>query len=114
MSETPDVIQIDDFLKLDLRVATVLEASEHPNADKLIVLKVDLGSEQRQIVAGLRGYYEPADLAGRQIIVVKTLAPRMMRGEPSQGMLLAASSEDRSAVILLTPEKQIAAGSSVG
>jgi methionyl-tRNA synthetase len=113
MPDTPDVIQFDDFAKLRLRVGSVTAAETHPNADKLIVLKVDLGDEQRQIVAGLRGYYEPEALVGRQIVVVANLAPRSMRGVESQGMLLAASTADRSEVIFLTPERPIATGSAV-
>ncbi|MBU0641010.1 MAG: methionine--tRNA ligase subunit beta [Planctomycetes bacterium] len=97
-----EMIQFDDFLKLDMRVATITKAEEHPRADKLLVLQVDLGEEQRQIIAGLRGYYEPAALEGRQIIVVTNLAPRNMRGLESQGMLMAASSDDHSQVVLLT------------
>ncbi len=106
-------ISFDDFAKLDLRVAKVLEAHDHPNADRLIVLKIDLGTEQRQLVAGLRGHYEPADLVGRLIVVVKNLAPRKMRGEESQGMLLAASDDDKNQVILLSPEQDIAPGAAV-
>ncbi len=106
-------ISFDDFAKLDLRVAKVLEAHDHPNADRLIVLKIDLGTEQRQLVAGLRGHYEPADLVGRFIVVVKNLAPRKMRGEESQGMLLAASDDDKNQVILLSPERDIAPGAAV-
>ncbi len=113
MAETPGTIQFDDFLKLDLRVGTITRAEAHPNADKLIVLQVDLGSEQRQVLAGLRGYYEPDELVGKQIVVVANLAPRMMRGLESAGMLLAACSEDNSAVIVLTPEKPIAPGTRV-
>jgi methionyl-tRNA synthetase len=110
MAET---IQFDDFLKLDMRVAIVTSAAAHPNADKLIVLQVDLGSEQRQIVAGLRGYYEPDALVGRQIVIVTNLAPRMMRGVESQGMLLAASSPDRSQVVLLTTAQPVPPGATV-
>lgn len=110
---TPEVITIDDFAKVKLRVAKVLEAKEHPNADKLLVLKVDLGSEQRQICAGIRAYYKPEDLVGRNIVVVSNLAPRMMRGEESNGMLLAASPADRSQVVVLTTASDIAAGSAV-
>jgi methionyl-tRNA synthetase len=106
-------ITFDDFAKIDLRIARVLEAREHPNADKLLVLKIDLGTEQRQLVAGIRGYYQPADLVGRLIVVVRNLAPRKMRGEESQGMLLAASTDDRSQVILLSPSADIAPGSKV-
>ena len=113
MSDQPAVIQFDDFAKLNLRVATVTKAEAHPAADKLLVLQVDLGTEQRQIVAGIRGHYEPEALVGRQIVVVANLAPRTMRGLESQGMLLAASTPDHSQVILLTPERTIAAGSKV-
>ena len=113
MSDTPDVIQIDDFLKVDLRIAKVLEAGDHPNADRLLILKVDLGNEQRQICAGLKGHYDPADLVGKSIVVCANLAPRNMRGEPSEGMLLAASTEDHSQIILLTPETDIAPGSKI-
>jgi tRNA-binding protein len=109
----PPPITFDDFAKIDLRVARVLEARPHPNADRLLVLKVDLGTEQRQIVAGIRGYYEPETLVGKSIIVVANLAPRTMRGEESQGMLLAASNDDRSQVIVLTPMADIAPGAKV-
>ena len=95
MNESPETITFDDFTKLDLRVAKVLEACEHPNADRLLILKIDLGTEQRQLVAGLKGYYQPEDLVGRLIVVVKNLAPRKMRGEESQGMLLAGIGTDR-------------------
>ncbi|MFO0839992.1 MAG: methionine--tRNA ligase subunit beta [Phycisphaerae bacterium] len=112
-SPGPNTISFDDFAKVDLRVATVVSAEPHPSADKLIVLQVDLGAEKRQILAGLRQFYEPAALVGRQIIVVANLAPRVMRGLESQGMLLAASSADRSAVIVLTPDRPIEAGAKV-
>jgi tRNA-binding protein len=113
MSEMPGIITYDDFVKLDLRIARVVEAKAHPNADKLLVLQVDLGSETRQLVAGIRGHYEPADLVGKLIVVVANLAPRTMRGEESRGMLLAASTEDHSKVILLTPMSDITPGSKV-
>jgi len=106
------VIQFDDFMKLDLRTARILEASEHPNADKLFVLKVDLGTETRQLIAGIKGYYEADELVGKNIIIVANLAPRKMRGLESQGMLLAASTEDKSDVILLTTDRNISPGSS--
>jgi methionyl-tRNA synthetase len=114
MSDTPNpTITFDDFVKVDLRVAKVLEAIPHPNADKLIVLKVDLGTEQRQICAGIRGHYDPATLVGRLIIVVTNLAPRVMRGQESQGMLLAASNTDHTRVILLQPDADVEPGSKV-
>jgi len=111
-------ITYDDFVKLDLRVGKVIEASAHPNADRLIVLKVDLGSEQRQIIAGIRGYYEPEALVGKSITVVANLAPRKMRGLESQGMLLAASAlgEDEGPlkdVVVLTVDRDVPPGSPV-
>lgn len=109
----PTQIAFEDFAKVDLRVARVLEAAPHPNADKLLVLKVDLGAEQRQIVAGIRGYYEPEHLVGKLIAVVANLAPRTMRGMESQGMLLAGSTADRSQVILLTPMADLPPGSKI-
>jgi methionine--tRNA ligase beta chain len=105
------MITIDEFRKVELRVATVRSAEPHPNADKLMVLQVDLGSEQRQICAGIRSHYAPEDLVGRQIVVVANLETAKLRGLDSQGMLLAASDEGR--VILLTPEKTVEAGSKV-
>ncbi len=110
MPEEKPIITYDDFVKLDLRVATVVEASDHPNADKLIVLTIDVGGEQRQIIAGIKGYYEPADLVGKQLVVVASLAPRKMRGLESQGMLLAASvpgEEERSLadVVVVTVDR---------
>lgn len=113
MSETSDTITYDDFAKIDLRVAKVLEAQPHPNADRLLVLKVDAGSDTRQIVAGIRGHYQPEDLIGKSIIIVRNLAPRQMRGQESQGMLLAASDESKTSVILVTPMSDIAPGAKV-
>lgn len=109
----PETITIGDFAKIDLRVGRVVEASDHPNADKLIVLKVDLGDEQRQICAGLKGHYAPEQLIGLNLVIVANLAPRMMRGIESNGMLLAASGRDRSKVIVLTTESDIEPGSGV-
>ena len=113
MAEAPATITFDDFAKIDLRVARVLEARPHPNADRLICLKIDLGTEQRQIVAGIRAFYQPEELVGKLIVVVKNLAPRAMRGEESQGMLLAASNEDKSQVIILSPAADIMPGAKV-
>jgi len=110
MAEEPQTIQFDDFLKLKLRVATIRQAEAHPRADKLIVLQVDLGTEQRQIIAGLRGHYEPEAMVGKQIVVLTNLPPRNMRGMESNGMLLAAVSDDQSSVVLLTPDKEAAPG----
>lgn len=117
MPEFKDTITYDDFSKLDLRVATIVEAELHPNADRLLKLQVDLGSETRQICAGVKAYYDPAELVGRQIVVVANLAPRKIRGEESNGMLVAASAmdgEEVADVVLIAPGKPVPAGSTVG
>ena len=108
-----NVIQYDDFAKLELRVATVVECKAHPNADKLLVLQIDLGTERRQICAGLRQHYQPEELVGKQIVVVANLSPRQMRGEVSNGMLLAATDAETAKVIVVTPAATTKAGSKV-
>jgi methionyl-tRNA synthetase len=92
-------ITIDDFAKVELRVAQILVAERIPKADKLLRLEVDLGYEKRQILAGIAQYYEPEKLIGRKIIIVANLAPRKMRGFESNGMLLAASLEGGAPVL---------------
>jgi len=114
MDTTGSIINYDDFAKLELRVATVLDCKPHANADKLLVLQIDLGNdERRQICAGLRNQYQPEQLIGKQIVVVANLAPRQMRGEASQGMLLAATDAATSRVIVITPGEVVPAGSKV-
>lgn len=108
------MITIDDFGKVELRVATIKAAEPHPNADRLLVLKVDLGDEERQLVAGIRAHYTLEELVGKQIIVVANLQPATLRGMESQGMLLAATDSSNGNVIVLSPEKQAAPGSKVG
>ncbi len=105
------MISIDEFKKLELKVATIKSAEPHPNADRLLVLQVDLGSEERQIVAGIKGHYTPEELVGRQIIVVANLEPARLRGLESQGMLLAAT--DGDGVVIITPERVVLSGSRV-
>ena len=115
--ETKPTIQFDDFAKLDLRVATIVEAEPHPNADRLLKLQIQFDGETRQICAGVKQFYEPGDLVGKQIVVVVNLAPRTIRGEASNGMLLAASVEQDDQlqdVVLLAPSKPVPAGSQVG
>jgi methionyl-tRNA synthetase len=111
-TQTPVVIKYEDFSKADIRVGNVLEAGPHPNADKLLLLKVRVGDEVRQIVAGIKQFYEPEKLVGKQVTVVMNLEPRKVRGVESNGMLLAAS-DGAGNLALLTPDKQIAAGSQV-
>jgi len=105
------MITIEQFQGVELRVATIVAAEPHPNADRLLVLRVDLGGEQRQIVAGIRAHYDPATLVGTQIVVVANLAPAMLRGVESQGMLLAASGDGRLAV--LRPDAPVPPGAPV-
>ena len=113
MDTTQTIIQYDDFAKLDLRVATVVECTPHANADKLLVLQIDLGAERRQICAGIRQHYAPEQLVGKQIIVVANLAPRQMRGEISNGMLLATTDAATGKVIVISPSEPAAPGSKV-
>ncbi len=105
------MIAIDDFAKVDLRVAEVISAEDHPNADRLLVLEVDLGDERRTIVAGIRGHYAPEDLVGKQIIVVANIEPCELRGVKSHGMMLVA--KDGEKIIYLTPESAVASGNKV-
>ncbi|TDI41033.1 MAG: methionine--tRNA ligase subunit beta [Acidobacteria bacterium] len=110
MSED-EKINIDDFFKVELKVAKVLEASEIEGADRLLRLRVDLGSETRQLVAGIKKSYTPQELVGKHIIVVANLKPATVRGVESQGMLLAASTEDGP--VLATFDKDVAPGTKV-
>jgi len=98
-AEGPQHITIDDFAKVELRVAQILVAERVPKADKLLRLEVDLGTEKRQILAGIAEHYEPEKLIGRRIVIVANLAPRKMRGLESNGMLLAASLEGGAPVL---------------
>ena len=95
------LIGIDDFRRVDLRVAKVIEAAKVEGSKKLIKLVVDLGAEKRQIIAGLAEYYKPEDLVGKYIVVVANLQPKKMMGLESQGMLLATCDKP----VLLTIEK---------
>ena len=104
-------IKIDDFFKIELKVAKVLEASEIEGADRLLRLRVDLGSETGQLVAGIKKSYTPEELVGKHIIVVANLQPATLRGVESQGMLLAASTEDGP--VLATFDKAVAPGAKV-
>jgi methionyl-tRNA synthetase len=117
-------VTFDEFAKLDLRVARVVHAELHPKADKLLKLQLDDGSgTPRQICAGIREQYQPADLVGKLIVIVANLAPRAIRGEESRGMLLAASDLPKDAaaadpnakrrVIIVQPAGDIAPGSIV-
>ena len=106
------VISYKDFQKVELKVGTIISAEDHPNADKLQVLRVDVGEDApRTTVAGLKGHYEAAELVGKTVVVVTNLEPAMLRGVESQGMVLAAQQGGK--VVLLALDREIAPGSSV-
>ena len=112
------VVEFDEFTKLDLRVARVLECREHANADKLLVVKVDLGTGEgggpRQICAVLKGHYKPEELVGKLVVVVANLEPRTMRGEISQGLILSAAEGPlKQRMVVLSPSAEVVPGSVV-
>ena len=105
------MVTIDDFRKIELIVAQIKEVEEHPNADRLYVLKVDTGKEVRQLVAGIRPAYSKEALLGRRVVMVNNLQPAVIRGVESQGMVLAAS--DEAGITVLALERDVALGSVV-
>ncbi|MBX3118377.1 MAG: methionine--tRNA ligase [Fimbriimonadaceae bacterium] len=111
-SAQDELITIDDFAKVKLRVARILEAEPLEGTDKLLKLQVVIGEEKRQVVAGIRKNYDPMDLIGRQVVIVYNLKPAKLRGTESQGMLLAATDEEGGA-ILLQPDKEAPEGTTV-
>jgi len=108
-----ETIKFEEWKKLKLKVGKIIEVKEHPNADKLYLLKVDIGEKQLQLVAGLKQYYKPEELLNKLCIVFTNLEPATIRGIKSEGMLLAAVNADKSKVVLLMPEKEIELGSDV-
>ncbi|MDR3118529.1 MAG: methionine--tRNA ligase [Mediterranea sp.] len=105
-------IGFDDFLKLDIRVGTVLECQKVPKADKLLQFKIDDGLETRTIVSGIAQYYKPEDLAGKQVCFIANLAPRKLKGILSEGMILSAENNDGTLAVIM-PEKTVKPGSEV-
>lgn len=105
------MITIDDFKKIELKVAKVLSAERVAGSEKLLKLEVDLGDEKRQIVSGIAKSYNPEDLVGKEIVIVANLEPRSLMGLESQGMVLAAGSE--AGPVLLVPEKEVAPGTKI-
>lgn len=108
-----EIIKFDDWQKLDLRVARIIDVKEHPNANKLYLLDVDLGTEKRQLVAGLKNNYSAGELKGKLCVVFTNLEPATIRGIKSEGMILAAVNEDKSKVFILEPEREIELGSRI-
>ena len=101
---SPPPITIDDFLKIQLKTAVVLSAERVPNSEKLIKLQVDLGTERRQIVAGIGKKYEPDALLGKRIVIVANLQPRKLMGIESQGMVLAAGEANVEGLVTVLEE----------
>lgn len=111
---TLESISYEDFKKIDLRIAEIKSVEDHPNADKLFVIKVELDNgTERQIVAGIKPWYTKEELTGKKIAIIVNLEPAVLRGVESQGMLLAAGTDDRSSVVVLTPDKDIPPGSKI-
>jgi methionyl-tRNA synthetase len=105
-------VNLDEFKRLDIRVGKVVDAQDHPNADKLLVLRIDVGGGQVvQTVAGIKAFYPASSMIGRSVIVLCNLQPVTLRGVQSHGMILAASSEGR--IVILVPEQQLPPGSKV-
>ena len=98
-TEEVEEITIDDFDKVEIKVATIVNATEHPKADKLLKIKVDLGNEERQIVSGIREHYEADEIIGKKVLVVTNLKPVKLRGELSQGMILTAEKDARLTLV---------------
>ncbi|MBP7215896.1 MAG: methionine--tRNA ligase subunit beta [Candidatus Omnitrophica bacterium] len=105
------MITIEDFKKLELRIALIKEVNDHPNADRLYVITLDVGDKTKQVVAGIKGSYAKEDLIGKQVVLVDNLEPALLRGVESQGMLLAAS--DESGIAIVSPLRTMKLGSVV-
>ncbi len=112
---TEGIAEFSDWEKLDLRVAEIKKVEEISGADKLYKLTLDVGElGERTICAGIKSYYTKEELIGKKIIYFSNLKPRILKGIESQGMLLAASTEDHDKVVLISPEKDIEVGSRIG
>jgi methionyl-tRNA synthetase len=105
-------ITLDDFKKIDLRIAKVLSAENVPKSDKLLKLQIELGDQIRQVVAGIAQHYQPKDLVGKQLIVVANLQAAKLMGQESQGMILAAS-DSEGKLALICPLSEMSSGSIV-
>jgi len=105
------MVTIEEFRKIELIIAQIKEVKVHPNADKLYVLKIDTGKEEKQLVAGIRMAYTPEELVGKRVVVVNNLQPAVIRGEESNGMVLAVT--DEKGLSVLTTEKEVVLGSIV-
>ena len=105
------MITFDDFKKLELRIAKIVDVKDHPDADRLYIVDVEIAQEKRQVVAGIKSSYQPEDLIGKSVVVVVNLEPATIRGVESNGMILAASDDNGLSVITL--DKDVLSGSLV-
>lgn len=106
------MINFEDFKKMELKIARITEAKDHPDADKLYVLKVDTGTETKQLVAGIKKAYSLEELINKKVVVINNLEPAIIRGVESQGMVLAAQ-DDNIGISVLIPDKDVAIGSAI-
>lgn len=102
---------IDDFKKLELKVAKIIEVNDHPNADKLYLIKVSLGDKEKQLVAGIKLSYTKEELLGKLVIIVDNLEPAVIRGQTSEGMILAVKYS--AGIVVLRPDKEVELGNLV-
>ena len=105
------MIPFDEWKKLDIRIGKILDVNDHPKADKLLVLKIDIGNEVRTIVAGIKNHYTKKELLNKKVVVFVNLEQKELRGIKSEGMILAAVKDDK--VVLLTPDEDIKEGAVV-
>jgi methionine--tRNA ligase beta chain len=105
------MVSIEEFKKLELIVAQIKDVQEHPQADRLYLVKVDTGKEEKQLVAGIRPFYRKEDLIGRKIVLLNNMEPAVIRGQESQGMLLAATDTAGTGISILAPDRDVANGS---
>ena len=105
------MITIEEFKKLNLRIAKIKDVKDHPGADRLYVVRVDMGGEEREVVAGIKKGYSPEELTGKLVVVVENLEPAVIRGVESKGMILA--SQDGEILAVLSPDRPVSPGSLV-
>ena len=105
------MVNYEEFRKIELKIAKIKEVQDHPNADRLYVIKVDLGGKEKQLVAGIRNSYTKEALVGKYVVVVDNLEPAVLRGVESQGMLLA--SQDENGIAVISPDREVTLGSIV-
>jgi methionine--tRNA ligase beta chain len=108
-----DTVSFEDFQKMDIRTGKVQKVEEHPNADKLYKVQVDVGETSLQTCAGLKNFYEPEELEGKNVVVLANLEPTELRGEKSESMMLAAESEDGDTVSLLSVDGEMSIGNRI-